>query len=260
MKYHISKAQVTRQDKTAEKIYLLSFEAPEIAHEAKPGQFVHIKVTDGYDPLLRRPISICSIDLKQGLVTIWYQVVGKGTELLSHVKKGDTIDVMGPLGRCFDTELSGEKTFLIGGGMGIAPLLFLAAQLEKENKVTAFFGGRNRDMLEPVLELTAVEYEAATEDGSVGYKGFVTELLQKRLETEKPARIYACGPHGMLEQVARLAKQYSLPLQVSLETVMACGVGACLGCTCEKGHSNKPGWAKVCKDGPVFWEQEVKLL
>lgn len=260
MKYHIPKAQVKRHDQTAEKIYLLSFEAREIAGDAIPGQFVHIKVADGYDPLLRRPISICCVDRKQGLVTIWYQVVGKGTELLSHVKPGETIDVIGPLGRGFDTELSDENIFLIGGGMGIAPLLFLAGQLDKENKVTAFFGGRNRAMLEPVSELTTVEYETATEDGSLGQKGFVTELLHRRLEVEKPARIYACGPHGMLEQVARLAKQYSLPLQVSLETLMACAVGACLGCTCEKGRSEKPGWVKVCKDGPVFWEQEVKLL
>jgi len=260
LKYHIPKAQVTGQNKTAEKIYLLSFKAPEIAHEAQPGQFVHIKVADGYDPLLRRPISICGVDRKEGLVTIWYQVVGKGTELLSRVKKGERIDVIGPLGRGFDTEISGKRVFLIGGGMGIAPLLFLAGQLDKENIVTAFFGGRNKEMFEPLPGLTGVEYQAATEDGSLGQKGFVTELLQKRLEIERPARIYACGPHGMLEQVARLAKQYSLPLQVSLETVMACGVGACLGCTCEKGQSEKPGWVKVCKDGPVFWEQEVKLL
>lgn len=260
MKYHVTHAQVTAQSKTAEKIYLLSFEAPAIAREAQPGQFVHIKTADAYDPLLRRPISICDVDREKGAVTIWYQVVGKGTELLSRVKAGESIDVIGPLGRGFDTKIAQESIFLIGGGMGIAPLVFLAGQLKKNNNVTGFFGGRNKEMFGPLSKLTSVPYEAATEDGSYGQKGFVTELLQRRLESENPARLYACGPHGMLEQAARLAKKYNLPLQVSLETVMACGVGACLGCTCEKGQSGEQGWLKVCKDGPVFWEQEVKLL
>lgn len=260
MKYHIPKALVIGQEKTAENIFILSFQAPEIAREAKPGQFVHIKTIDTLDPLLRRPISICNVERESGLVVIWYQVVGKGTQLLSCLQAGDSLDVIGPLGKGFDTAISGEKLYLIGGGMGIAPLIFLAASLEKENKITAFFGGKNIEQLKLIPQLTTVKCEYASDDGSIGYQGFVTDILLKRIEEEKPARVYACGPNGMLEKTALITRKYNLPLQVSLESVMACGVGACLGCTCEKGQSGKEGWVKVCKDGPVFWEQEVKLL
>jgi dihydroorotate dehydrogenase electron transfer subunit len=180
--------------------------------------------------------------------------------LFSLLKAGDSLDVIGPLGRGFDTAISGEQIYLIGGGMGIAPLIFLAQSLEKENDITAFFGGKNKEQLQPVAQLTSIKCELATEDGSIGHQGYVTDLLLRSLVLEKPARVYACGPNGMLEQTALITRKYNLPLQVSLESVMACGVGACLGCTCEKGLSGEEGWVKVCKDGPVFWEQEVKLL
>jgi len=260
VKYHIPQALVTGQEKKAESTYLLSFHAPEIAKDAQPGQFVHIKTIEAYDPLLRRPISICYVDREKGLVVLWYQVVGKGTKLLSSLKTGDSIDVIGPLGRGFDTAISGEKIYLIGGGIGIAPLIFLAQSLKEENNITAFFGGKNKEQLLPVNQLTSINCELATEDGSIGHQGFVTDLLLRRLALEKPARAYACGPNGMLEQTALITRKHNLPLQVSLESVMACGVGACLGCTCEKGSSGEEGWVKVCKEGPVFWEDEVKLL
>lgn len=259
MKYHLPNAVVIEQVRTDNKIYALTFLAPEIAREAQPGQFVHVKTGDTYDPLLRRPLSICKVSPEMGEVTLWYQVVGKGTELLSRLREGDLLDVIGPLGRGFDTDIQAEKIFLVGGGIGIAPLIFLQDRLKKNNQTEAFFGGKNRKMLQGLSLLSSEGYKAATEDGSSGYKGFVTDLVQQAMQEEKPARIYTCGPTQMMEKVIILARNAGIPLQISLEAVMACGVGTCLGCTCRDAGKKDDSWVKVCKDGPVFWEQEVSL-
>ncbi|MDX9871539.1 MAG: dihydroorotate dehydrogenase electron transfer subunit [Clostridia bacterium] len=257
MKYHIPRAPVRAQIKTRE-AYLLTFEAPEIAQEAKPGQFVHIKTAKGSDPLLRRPLSICRALPAEGLVVVWYQAVGRGTALMTELMAWDEVDVVGPLGRGFDTEIAGEKVYLIGGGVGLAPLIFLGQKLAGANEITLFGGAKNAGLLETAQDLSALPAFWATEDGSLGHRGLVTELLKQSLEKEKPARFYSCGPHGMLAEVARLARAQNIPLQVSLESAMACGVGACLGCSCDKG-SGREGYLKVCKDGPVFWDTEVNL-
>ncbi len=259
MKYHLPEARVIGQQLTGQGIYLLNILAPEIADLAQPGQFVNIRSTRQLDPLLRRPLSICGVDRNEGLIRLWYQVVGKGTQLMCELLPGETLDMIGPLGRGFKADLTGKKAGLIGGGMGIAPLLFLGGELAKSNSVMAFFGGRNIEQLPKQGFMPKIPCQFATEDGTAGYKGLVTDLFAKWLEQESPDMLYACGPKGMLVQVVRLARQYGIPLQVSLEAVMACGVGACLGCTCAKSSKDEEGWLKACQDGPVFWEQEVDL-
>jgi len=258
VKYHLPAALVAGNEQTGEDTFLLSIISPEIAREAQPGQFVHIRTLGASDPLLRRPVSICQADRELGTIRLWYQVVGKGTNFLSRHQNGDTLDLIGPLGKGFDTGIRGKKTALIGGGVGIAPLLFLARELAKNNSVTAFFGGKQAGLLPPPSLLPAVPCHIATEDGSLGHKGLVTELLPAWIEREKPDILYSCGPRGMLLEVVRLARRYGTPLQVSLEAVMACGVGACLGCTCEKSAAGEDGWLKACQDGPVFWDREVR--
>lgn len=253
---HERKAQVVSNEHTGGTNYLLVIKSPDIALRACPGQFVHLRCTRGLDPLLRRPISICLVNPKEGLVYLWYQVVGKGTEMLKSLKPGDTVDLMGPLGKGFNL-VEGKNIALVGGGMGIAPLVLLGQALAAQNQVSVFFGGRSAEHLPPRDLFPPVEGFLATEDGSAGYQGFVTTLLTDWLETEKCDLIYACGPHGMLKQVKTIADKAGIPLQISLETVMACGVGACLGCTCE-GARQGDSWFKVCQDGPVFWAEEVK--
>lgn len=283
-KYHLPQALVMDQVNTGGNNFLLTVEAPEIARTAQPGQFVHLRAGEYCDPLLRRPISICRADREKGIISLWYQVVGRGTILLSRLKTGMTLDVMGPLGKGFTRDIpsarGAKKAYLIGGGMGIAPLCFLGGELAEKMELTGFWGARNKEQFPPPVLYPPGSSLWATEDGSMGHKGFVTALLEERLAAaksgakaaEKADMLYACGPRPMLHQVNLLAQKHNLPLQVSLEAAMACGVGACLGCTCEKkgeqenqvnsgdsqGRERGGGWLKACLDGPVFWAGEVK--
>lgn len=256
MKYHVREVRVVDNVKTGGDIYLLTLAAPAIAAAALPGQFIHLRCGEGLDPFLRRPFSIYGADRKNGLVQIWYQVVGKGTDLLREVKAGKTLDVTGPLGKGFFTDIAGRNAGLVGGGMGIAPLMFLGGELAQNNRVHSFFGVRSKAQLPPGLSFPTPL--VATEDGSAGRRGLVTDVLEQELQRQKMDILYACGPRAMLQQVVKLAQKYTIPLQVSLESAMACGVGACLGCACEKSGADGESWLKACQDGPVFWAAEVK--
>ena len=285
MKYHVPQARVVSQQKSGSNVFVLTIESAEIAREASPGQFAHLRCHNSFDPLLRRPLSIYQVERVAGLVSFCYQVVGKGTKLLSELKAGAVLDVLGPLGNGFATDIKDKKVGLVGGGMGVAPLILLGQQLALQNQVQAFWGARNRELLPPLAQYAdQFPFFLATEDGSGGRRGLVTSLLEEWLAKELPARLYACGPRPMLAAVARLARERRIPLQVSLEAVMACGVGACLGCTCEKAktknqaveythdtqhtHAETAAEAgsaemaekrlKVCQDGPVFWAEEVR--
>jgi dihydroorotate dehydrogenase electron transfer subunit len=257
VKYHVPDAPVLRQERIGQNIYALTIDSQKIAREAQPGQFVHLRCGKGVDPLLRRPLSINDVQREKGYLTFWYQVVGKGTKLLSQVQAGECLDVIGPLGHGFQTDLSGNKVGLIGGGMGIAPLIFLGQELAERNKVQGFWGGRSKELLPRFSANRTFPYELITEDGSSGKQGLVTELLAEYLSREQFDFLFACGPRPMLAEVSRLAHQWEIPLQVSLETVMACGVGACLGCTFKGAGAAKGKQFKVCQDGPVFWAEEV---
>lgn len=232
----------------------------EIAKTAKPGQFISIYCQDE-SLLLPRPISICEIDAKQGRIRLVFRVVGKGTKEFSTWSKGDSIRVMGPLGNGFTFE---EKPAVImGGGVGIPPLLELAKQLRKineERKITIILGYRNRDLFLKEEFEPYGEVFVATEDGSIGTKGNVMNALQEVSVTED--MIYACGPKPMLKAIKEFAGQHDIKAQISMEEKMACGIGACLACVCkskEKDEHSNVHNKRVCKDGPVFYADEIEL-
>jgi dihydroorotate dehydrogenase electron transfer subunit len=226
-------------------------QADEIAKNAKAGQFIHVGIKGG-GVLLRRPISISKIDRAGGRLHLVYRVVGKGTAILAKLKQGDSVNCLGALGSGFDADC--KNALLVGGGMGIAPLRSLAMTLGRE-KASILMGGRNaaelfwQDMYKDLVK----DLFITTDDGSLGVKGFTTELLPKLLKENCYDRIFVCGPEIMMKKVAQIAKEYNVPCQVSLEKRMACGIGACLSCTCDSSAGRK----KVCKDGPVFWAEEV---
>jgi len=246
--------------------------APQKFASASPGQFVMVRVNAAIDPLLRRPFGIFDVGTHtpvhsgataQPYMEMLYRVVGKGTAMLSALHETDLLDILGPLGKGFDLGATAEEKLIVGGGVGLAPLYLLAKELVKQSPVRLFAGGRTRDDILCITEFErlGVECYTATEDGSLGECGLVTEALQRRLNTLKgKASIFACGPHGMLNAVATIAANRKIPCQVSLEGYMACGVGACLGCVAPgHGHSPEtPDFRCVCTEGPVFESGELK--
>ncbi|MDR2665522.1 MAG: dihydroorotate dehydrogenase electron transfer subunit [Oscillospiraceae bacterium] len=234
-------------------IYLMSFEAGDIAREAAPGSFVHIKCGEGC--LLRRPISIA--DAKGDGMTIVFEARGAGTRELARRRPGATADVLGPLGRGFGSV--GGGTIAVGGGMGVPPLLF-AARRAAPGSVTALLGFRDagRVILEREFRERCRDVHIMTEDGSEGGRGTVEAPLREYMERGGISLIISCGPRPMLAAVARIAAQYGTPCRVSLEERMACGVGACLGCACETTDGDgRREMRRVCRDGPVFDSREV---
>ena len=253
------KARVLENTRTGPGIFKLVMECGEIATRAQAGQFLNIKVAACVAPLLRRPISIHWVQAEK--VEILYQVVGQGTEILAQVQPGDLLDVQGPLGRGFAAGAAG-KVILVGGGIGIAPLGLLAKEL-KGQEVICLLGSRNSATLAGSggarLQELGLEIKVATDDGSAGIKGLVTELLKHELaEGCSEVRVLACGPKGMLKEVSRLTISAGVECQISLEEHMGCGVGACLGCVC-KGvpKFGRENYRRVCTDGPVFDALEV---
>ncbi len=247
-------AKVRSQEKLASDIYSLILYVPEIAKQAKAGQFVSVYSKDGSN-LLPRPISLCEIDHEEGTIRLVYRVVGKGTTEFSQLKEGDTIDVMGPLGNGFT--LKEKRAILIGGGIGIPPMLELAKQLNCEKNIV--LGFRDETFLLEDLEPRGEVY-IASEDGKHGVKGNVLDAIR---EYEiKGDIIYACGPTPMLRAIKEYALKNGIEAQVSLEEKMACGIGACLACVCKSkdvDHHTNVNNKRICKDGPVFDIQEVEI-
>jgi len=234
----------------------LEFESRIIAKRARPGQFLNIRVADALDPLLRRPLSIHQV--KGSKVEVLYEIIGKGTQILLTRRPGEFLEVIGPLGNGFNcawrAKAGKRKNILIAGGMGVAPLVFLAQQF-KTTPPLVLIGGRSKKQLLCVPEFKALgcSVKLATEDGSAGFPGRVTELLRSVLQEQEALNLFSCGPHLMLKAVAQIAQEHSIPAQLSLEEHMACGIGACLGCVV----ATKSGYKSVCKDGPVFFGDEL---
>lgn len=251
-------AYVDSQKQLTEDVYSMWIREEKMAAQAKPGQFISVYSKDG-SRLLPRPISICGVDKEAGLLRIVYRTVGAGTEEFSHYGSGDCVDIMGPLGNGFPLEEGGKgKTaFLIGGGIGIPPMLELAKQLECEKK--AILGYRDNLFLNEEFEPFADVY-LATEDGSAGTKGNVLDAIKEH--NLKADVIYACGPAPMLRALKSYAAELNITCFLSLEERMACGVGACLACVCktkEVDEHSRVHNARICKDGPVFRAEEVEL-
>ena len=234
--------------------------APQIARKATPGQFVHLRCLNSTEPLLRRPFSFHK--LNHNNFEILYKVKGLGTNLLAKKRKGDKIDVLGPLGNGFDIQQTNrptnQQTILVAGGMGVAPLLALAERLADRKKIVVLLGAKNKKQIlcERDFKRLSLKVQVATDNGTKGHKGFITDLLKKILRTmnNQLRTIYACGPKPMLEEIAHITFRNRIFAQGSLEQNMACGVGACLGCAIK----TKAGYKRVCKDGPVFNLREIK--
>jgi dihydroorotate dehydrogenase electron transfer subunit len=256
------KALILENNALAPGYYRMRLLAPEIAATARPGQFIQIRVAEATntDPLLPRPISLYRIDQAQGAIEIIYKTVGRGTALLAADRAGQTLEILGPLGNGFTVPENAATIALVGGGVGMPPLFGLSESLHRSRSqltIHLFYGGRSRsDLLELERwhELGVTIY-TATEDGSCGAAGLVTQIFTERLQQVAYQYLAACGPKPMLRAVQQLALEYRLPGELSLEAHMACGVGACLGCTCHTAQ----GYRRVCVDGPVFNLSEVKL-
>jgi dihydroorotate dehydrogenase electron transfer subunit len=251
------KVKIISNRKIKNNCWRLELDSGTIAGNASPGQFLEIKVCDEGLPLLRRPISIHGVNGSR--VQLIYEVVGSGTRVLSGRRKGEALDVIGPLGKGFEYgRKPGGKAVLVAGGMGVAPLLFLAKKI-KLAKPLVLIGAGSREQLLCLQEFKAFgcRMAIATDDGSAGFKGKVTELLDRLLremsDAGRPGNIYACGPQPMLKAVAKICLGYNINSQLSLERHMACGFGACLGCVV----STKSGYKRVCKEGPVFKGEEL---
>lgn len=252
-------AMIVSQECIGADIYSMWIQTEEIASMAVPGQFISMYTKDG-SKLLPRPISLCEIDRDRKLIRVVYRVTGEGTgtEQFSEMTKGDWIDILGPLGNGFPLEAAqGKKAMLIGGGIGVPPMLELAKQLEAEKVLV--MGYRDEQFLAEELEACG-SYYIATEDGSAGTKGNVMDAIEENgLSSEV---IYACGPAPMLRAVKQYAEEKNIVCYVSMEERMACGIGACLACVCQSkevdAHSHVHN-KRVCKDGPVFLSTEVEI-
>lgn len=247
-------AEIGFNKRVAEGVFLMGLRSRGIAAEARPGQFVMIRAGQDMDPLLRRPFSICGV--QNDRVLILYRVVGRGTRILSEARAGDLVQILGPLGNGFAGLETGQHAILVAGGMGIAPLLFLSCSLAPDRyTLLAGFGSADQMVGADELGLPGLDISIATDDGSAGHHGLVTELLEKEtagIDGRRVARIFSCGPLPMLKAVATIAREGGIPCQVSLEAAMACGLGACQGCAVKTGTGQARAYWHVCQDGPVL--------
>lgn len=247
-------AVIIRQEEISYGVYSMWLKTEQVAGQAKPGQFVSVYCQEG-SRLLPRPISICEIDREDRAIRIVYRVVGKGTEELSQMRTGRCLDIVGPLGNGFP--LKEKKAFLIGGGIGIPPLLELAKELKSEKQLV--LGYRDALFLQEEFKKQGQVY-LATEDGSYGTDGNVLDAIRENgLNAEI---IYACGPMPMLRAVKAYASERGIECWLSLEERMACGIGACLGCVCkskERDNHTNVNNKRICREGPVFRAEEVEF-
>jgi len=256
-------AELVRCDKITASIFQLTFREDHIASIAVPGQFVMVKTGTGRDPLLRRPFSIHQVT-QDGEIVLLVRVVGSGSRFLAQLKIGERVQMLGPLGNGFNLSVLSSDTSLIalvGGGMGVAPLLFLAEELERQNlvaKTKVFLGARFKDELLCLYAFKQLGFsvQCITDDGSSGQQGVVTELLRQNLITQHRPIVFSCGPGAMLKAVSSFCRQNAILCQVSMETSMACGVSACLGCAVPTTNPDRK-YVHVCKNGPVFDSQEI---
>ncbi len=233
--------------------FKLTLESSWLADNVRPGQFIHL-IPPSSTELLRRPFSILSADKSRGHLTILFRVIGEGTSLLSDVKPGEKLDVIGPLGNGFPVDLK-CPAILAGGGVGIPPLVHLANEMMGIDSIRVFPGSRDTETLLCVddFRVLGIEPVIATEDGSVGVKGFITDAMNKLESIDPGTVVYSCGPIPMLSAIAKWSADRKLKCYVSLENKLGCGIGACLGCSVPIREKNGTiHYERVCVEGPVF--------
>ncbi len=256
---YLTKAMVTQVETVARDCFTLCLKQEQIATVSQPGQFVHVRLSQGISPLLRRPFSIAEANPQQGTFRLLINAVGEGTRYLQGLKQGHLLDCLGPLGSGF---APGSPPYaLVAGGIGAAPLVFLAQALALKNlPVLFYYGTASAEERLPLHRWLpgSVKQVDVTEDGSAGQKGWVTEALQRDVQEGKlPGGIFACGPVPMFRELVRLNSSWGIPMQVSLEERMACGTGACQGCAVEIEQESEIDFLRVCREGPVFDARKV---
>ncbi len=234
-------------------IFLLKIHCPEIANSIKPGQFLNVRVSENIYPLLRRPFSICNVE--GDYFYLMFNVFGEGTKILASKKYGDSIDILGPLGNGFNYIGDYDTAVIVAGGLGAAPFPYLIKKIEKGKNIISFIGGKTyREVITHEMKNISI----ATDDGSLGFKGNVVELLNEHLELLKKnkIKIFACGPNSMLRALKEFCLINNFECEVSTESAMACGFGICQGCPIES-TKNQDKYLLVCKDGPVFNVRDI---
>ena len=236
-------------------IYLLKVFSPELCSIIKPGQFLNIRVTERFYPLLRRPFSVC--DVEGDYLYLIFNIMGEGTNILAHKQIGTDLDILGPLGHGFNLEGDYETAIIVAGGLGAAPFPFITRMLDGNKKILSFIGGRTKD---DVITYNLKNVKEASDDGSRGFKGNVVQLLEKNLEQLKSQKIkiFGCGPTAMLRVLKEFCIKYNFESEVSTECAMACGFGICQGCPIESTKESDQ-YLLVCKDGPVFNIRDVVI-
>ncbi|HTY36601.1 MAG TPA: dihydroorotate dehydrogenase electron transfer subunit [Bacteroidota bacterium] len=251
-----SAVEVVQREEAAANIFRLRLRCEALAHRSAPGQFVNIRCGEGCLPLLRRPFSISR---RAGdSIELMFNVIGHGTKMLSSKRPGDMLDVLGPLGTPFRTTGPFRKAILVGGGLGVAPFPFLTEVLANEHKeILTLIGARTKQQ---VTDQYLVNVRVATDDGTLGVKGTVVDLLaaELKLNGKQGLKVFGCGPTPMLKALSALAEAEGFDCELSLEGDMACGMGICQGCPVERTDGSKK-YALVCTDGPTFNSKDVKL-
>lgn len=235
-----------------ENVYLLSVEKPSSEMSFKPGQFFNVKVCDSCYPLLRRPFSICDVDVDT--FSLLFSVYGEGTKMLANKQPGEKLNLLGPLGNGFSVEGNYDTAVIVAGGLGSAPFPLLTKMIDKSKKIISFVGGRDE---RAIITYGMKNVLVATDDGSLGYKGNVVQLLESNLEnlSKEKIKVFACGPNKMLGALKELCIKHNIQCELSTECAMACGFGICQGCPIES--SDKEKYYLVCKDGPVFKAEDI---
>ena len=245
----------------ASETFLMGLKSPEMVAAAKPGQFVMVRVSSGTDPLLRRPFSIAGIK-EDDQFFILYRVVGKGTAMLAEKREGEKLSVLGPLGKGFELPKPNQIPLLVAGGMGVAPLFFLSQTMKSREMEFMMGFGSSQEIID-MSGIVAIHanLSTATDDGTAGYHGPVTDLLEEYLKKHVARKdslsLFTCGPIPMLKRVADMAINGDIPCQSSMEAFMACGLGACQGCAIKAAPNESRKYYHVCKDGPVFARQSL---
>jgi dihydroorotate dehydrogenase electron transfer subunit len=249
------RARIISNREAGEDTFILRAESEYLAGAISPGQFLHIRVHDGVDPLLRRPLSLHRRSREEGWVEVLYKLKGRGTKVLAGREAGEELDVIGPLGRGFPAPEG--VLYMVGGGMGVAPLgAVVEDAADSGGGPKVLIGARTESALLCVeeFETLGADVEVATEDGTAGFKGLVSELLDGK---EKPEVIFCCGPAGMTKAIVRYALSRDVRCWASIEERMGCGIGMCRGCAVPIVDGEDVVYRRVCADGPVFCEREL---
>lgn len=222
---------------------------------ARPGQFVHVRCKDEHYPLLRRPFSVYTERARgrHSEIDLLYTIVGLGTRELASLKRGDSVTIMGPLGKTFEDNPAADRLIMVAGGVGIVPFLIFCERLTRRERITLLFGGRTKQHLYGLrlFKKLGVNIRLATDDGSRGHRGFVTELLEQELRRRR-AQVYVCGPEAMMDRAILIARKFGAPCMASLEKRMGCALGACAACVTKIREDGDWRYSRICIEGPVY--------